>query len=639
MPFTSLYGKESILSTNVVPTFDEGGAVNGAIVLIEDITESKEREKALQKSKQNYYELVEGANSVILRMDAIGTITFINRFGEELFGYTKEELVGRSELETIVPEIESTGKNLKEMILDIARNPTKYKINVNENIRKNGERLWILWTNTPIFDDEGRVIGSLCIGNNITELRRRGEVLQYLFGMERLVTTISTNFINLAPDEIDAKLNQALQLIGEFVDVDRSYIYRFSKDKNSVSNTHEWCAKGIESEIEIMKNLPVDAFPWIYEKLSRLEIIHVPSIADLPPAANAEKEFFQLQNLKSLIYVPLSYGKFQIGFFGFDSVRSEKTWSEEGILLLKIIKEIFTNVLTHKYFNEELKASRTYFQNFFDLSPVPLTLIGLDGKRLDCNQAMEELTGRRKEELINVPIEATYAKEEKTQIRKLVNKTIENGSTRGFETYFYRPDGTKLPVVLNCSLLRDEKGKSLSMICATVDMTEFKKRELELKESNEFNRLLIENIPATIVMFDKENKISWVNKEFIKISGWSLEEIIGKRAANMPHSKPPYICESGLPYMKEGSVEALKKIWKSLEKGEIGVGEVPYQTKDGRIVIHRGIEIPYGKGRLWVSVDVTEMKKREGQMKKLIKKYESQIGPMAKTIAKEIEEE
>jgi PAS fold. len=74
--------------------------------------------------------------------------------------------------------------------------------------------------------------------------------------------------------------------------------------------------------------------------------------------------------------------------------------------------------LEHKRLHGELEANRIYFQNFFDLSPVPLTLIGLDGKRLDCNPAMERLTGKNKEELINVPVEVTYAKEEQPLVRK-----------------------------------------------------------------------------------------------------------------------------------------------------------------------------------------------------------------------------
>jgi PAS domain S-box len=69
---------------------------------------------------------------------------------------------------------------LKEMILDIGINPEKYKINVNENMRKNGERIWVSWTNKPVFDEQGHVVEVMCIGNDITELKKHEEKLKRL---------------------------------------------------------------------------------------------------------------------------------------------------------------------------------------------------------------------------------------------------------------------------------------------------------------------------------------------------------------------------------------------------------------------------------------------------------------------------
>ena len=152
----------------------------GFIGYLFDITELRKREEELRESRQLYYELVEGVNNIVLRMDGEGTITFINRFAEELFGYTRHEIIGRDIVGTLVPEIESTGRDLKEMILDIGINPEKYKINVNENMRKNGERIWVSWTNKPVFDEQGHVVEVMCIGNDITELKKHEEKLKRL---------------------------------------------------------------------------------------------------------------------------------------------------------------------------------------------------------------------------------------------------------------------------------------------------------------------------------------------------------------------------------------------------------------------------------------------------------------------------
>jgi PAS domain S-box-containing protein len=108
---------------------------------------------------------------------------------------------------------------------------------------------------------------------------------------------------------------------------------------------------------------------------------------------------------------------------------------------------------------------------------------------------MEKLTGRSKKELTNVPVEATYVKEEQPLVRKkLVDETIEKGYMYGFETYFKRPEGTKLPIVANCSLLRDRDGKPLSIIYSATDITELRKRERELKKRNEELRKAAEEV-------------------------------------------------------------------------------------------------------------------------------------------------
>jgi PAS domain S-box-containing protein len=136
-----------------------------------------EAEDELRKDKEKYRELVENANSIILKMDPSGKVTFFNEFAQGFFKYTEEEIVGRNVVGTIVPERESTGRDLKRMIEEIGLNPDGYVSNINENIRRDGERVWVAWTNKPIRDVHGRVVGILCIGNDITERKRAEEEL------------------------------------------------------------------------------------------------------------------------------------------------------------------------------------------------------------------------------------------------------------------------------------------------------------------------------------------------------------------------------------------------------------------------------------------------------------------------------
>ncbi len=136
-----------------------------------------EREEVMQKSEEKYRTLVESALSIILRWDTLGHIVYINPYAESLFGYRSDELIGQHIVGSIVPESESTSRDLSQLMADILAHPEKYQLNINENIKKNGERRWIMWTNRPIFDDSGKMIEILSVGNDITERKQAEDAL------------------------------------------------------------------------------------------------------------------------------------------------------------------------------------------------------------------------------------------------------------------------------------------------------------------------------------------------------------------------------------------------------------------------------------------------------------------------------
>jgi PAS domain S-box-containing protein len=151
--------------------FTMAGAFGGAMA-------RWQTEQELRESEEKYRELVECSNSIIMRRDASGRITFFNDFAQRFFGFRESEILGKNVVGTIVPEIDSTGRNLQEMVEDIGKHPEQYATNANENMRSNGERVWVAWTNRPICNERGEVVELLCVGNDITDRKRAEEQLE-----------------------------------------------------------------------------------------------------------------------------------------------------------------------------------------------------------------------------------------------------------------------------------------------------------------------------------------------------------------------------------------------------------------------------------------------------------------------------
>ena len=112
------------------------------------VRELSRSQTAFRLSEEKYREVVQRVNSIILQIDCAGRITFFNEFAQTFFGYGAEEILGRNVVGTIVPETDSAGRDLTKMVRDIAAYPELYENNQNENMLRNGNRVWIAWANS-----------------------------------------------------------------------------------------------------------------------------------------------------------------------------------------------------------------------------------------------------------------------------------------------------------------------------------------------------------------------------------------------------------------------------------------------------------------------------------------------------------
>ena len=157
---------------------------------------------------------------------------------------------------------------------------------------------------------------------DITDRARTQQALRFRLDLEERVTRISTELINLEPEEIDPAINRALADISDLARADRSYVFLYSPDGRTMSNTHEYCRSGIPPVQQTLQAVPISTFPWFQAMIQQHDAILIDRVDDLEPEAAAEKQEFQREGIQSLLCVPMICKDRIMGFVGFDRVRN-----------------------------------------------------------------------------------------------------------------------------------------------------------------------------------------------------------------------------------------------------------------------------------------------------------------------------
>ena len=153
----------------------------GSFWLAKMLAEQERREKdklALDQSERKYRELVQHSQACILRVDRDGRCTFVNDYVQKLFGFSETEMLGHHLFETIVPKVDADGNTVLADLPEILDRPHRFPVKENENICRDGRRLIVQWKNTPLYNEQGEIVGVQSVGHDVTEQRAAEKKLQ-----------------------------------------------------------------------------------------------------------------------------------------------------------------------------------------------------------------------------------------------------------------------------------------------------------------------------------------------------------------------------------------------------------------------------------------------------------------------------
>jgi PAS domain S-box-containing protein len=418
--------------------------------LAHKIKKTVERRRALEnlrKSEEKYRELVENANNIILKFDKSGNITFFNEFAQHFFGYSPEEIIGKSVMGTIVPVTESgSERDLSRMITDIISHPENHTHNENENIKKSGERVWIQWWNKPLFDETGDFAGLLCIGTDITEQKRVEGKLQRF---REVIDNARDIILFIRKSD------------GRIVDFNRIALETYGYTREELPGL---------TIFEIRRN---DSRTVIEEQIAR--------------ASNGGILFEALHEKKDGTSFPVEVSSFTM------------TLGEEPVLI-SFVRDISRRRKVEEALKESELRYRFILQNTNDAILVHEVTRERPGRFIDVNDQACRMLDYTREEMLKMSLNDIDVPEQREQVPAIQQAIFSTGKAV-FETDHFTKDRRRIPVEVSARLL-ELNGRPL-VLSVVRDITERRKAEDAIQLANRKLNLL-----STITRHDVLNQIT-----------------------------------------------------------------------------------------------------------------------------------
>jgi len=430
--------------------------------------------QALEKSEKKYRDLVQNANSIIVQMDPKGFVTFFNKFAQDFFGYSEDEILGQNVIGTIVPETDASGRNITTMIENIGKYPERYIKNENENMCRNGERVWIAWTNKAFLDDQGRIVEILSIGNDFTEHKQMDEALRQSEEKYRTLIENIQDGVFLIQDKKLILVNEAFARIGGYT------------------------VEEIQGK-DFMKFIAPEDLEMVEDRYFRRQA------GEKQPR---EYEFRILQKdgvTRTVVYMT-------VGLFNYQGRPAA----------LGTVKDITERKQMDEALRQSEEKYRTLIENIQDG-----VFVIQDRKLRFVNEAFARMGGCTVEEITGGNFGDFVAPEDLEMVAdRYVRMMAGEDVPMEYEFYALQKDRVTRTIVHMTVGLINYQGR-LAALGTVKDITERKQMDEALRQSEEKYRTLVENIQDGVFLI-QDKKLKFVNEAFLKIGGYTADEIVGK---------------------------------------------------------------------------------------------------------------
>lgn len=535
-------GSRMWLEVDVVQVTDNLGKVVGTQSAIRDITERKRSEQTIQQSEERFRRVVEHIGDALLVYDREGRAVFANDRFLQLFGFRRDQLRSIQIENIVTPEYRAGVRDRHERRMRGEPAPNNFEL---EGVRVDGTRMWLEVDVVPVTDGDGKIVGAQSVTRDITQRKQAQQLIR----------------------ESEQRLRHLIESSNDWIyETDRNGAYTYVDQK---------CREllGYEPE-ELIGKRAIDLMPdyesnQLRERFERL--FAEPKAFRNFRSTRVRKDGRLIVLETSGVPILDNNGEFH----GYRGMVSDVTERNQAEINLRESEERFRRVVEH--IGDALVVDDTA------------------GRIIFANDRFLNLFSLRRGELANVTLEDYVAPEYRTELRDRHDRRMsgEEVSSR-YEFVGMRRDGTRLWIEANIVVVKDHEGRLVGSQRVLRDITEQKRAQQVLRESEERLRHLISSSNDWVWEVDSKGAYTYAGPQCREILGHEPAEIIGKTPFDlMPPDEALRVASLFQQIASEGKpFRALKNV--NLHKdGRLVVLEsngVPIIDADGALHGYRGMD-------------------------------------------------
>jgi two-component system, cell cycle sensor histidine kinase and response regulator CckA len=317
--------------------------------------------------------------------------------------------------------------------------------------------------------------------------RKMEQIIRYRSEFEKLVSRISTNFINLASEKVDEYIAVALTDIINFTETDSGCLFLLNDDQKNLRLTFSVARESDSFEECKDKEIPRDYFPFWKTGNDIRQPFKVTNLDNLETGYEAFKRLLQKHTIESFTATPIVFQEQVIGVLMFAAILKNRPWTDDETSLFKMVCQILANALQRKRSEEALRESEYRYRNIFENVQDVYYETNLQNRVLEISPSIENISRFRRRDLLGKPLSTLCA--QKDDCRRILNEVLQNGTIFNNELTICGKNGSDHFMSINAGILYNEDGEPQKIVGSMRDITRNKLLEEQLQQAQKMESI------------------------------------------------------------------------------------------------------------------------------------------------------